>query len=183
MPVSSFYRRGKGYRSHCIECFSIKYKQRGDSRDTDIPSEKSCGSCGETKPEAEFHRHARAHDGLASICKACKRDYDAENRERFVERKRSAPTSTTEYRRTWNRKNVELKRSYTANRRAQIKNATPPFADLDAIREVYMNCPNGFEVDHIVPITSDVVCGLHVHWNMQYLTRIDNIKKGNKHEV
>ena len=35
------------------------------------------------------------------------------------------------------------------------------------------------DLDHIIPITSPIVCGLHVSWNMQYLTRSANSKKGN----
>ena len=182
-PLSSFYRRGNGYRSHCIDCFSDKYKHRGDNRPSDVPGQKICGSCGETKTKDEFHRHRRSHDGLAAICKSCKKDYDEKNKERFANRKQSAPTSTTEYRRRWNKENIELKRSYTANRRALIKSATPPFADMDAIRDIYLNCPAGYEVDHIIPLQSKVECGLHVHWNMQNLTRVENIRKGNKHEL
>lgn len=38
------------------------------------------------------------------------------------------------------------------------------------------------EVDHIVPITNRLVCGLHVPWNLQVVTRTQNRRKGNKHE-
>jgi hypothetical protein len=34
-------------------------------------------------------------------------------------------------------------------------------------------------VDHIIPIKNELVCGLHVPWNMQLLTRSKNSEKGN----
>ena len=66
-----------------------------------------------------------------------------------------------------------------ALRRSRKKLATPVWSDLDKINEVYANCSDDMTVDHIIPITSPIVCGLHVSWNMQYLTRSANSKKGN----
>jgi hypothetical protein len=40
-----------------------------------------------------------------------------------------------------------------------------------------------FEVDHIIPIKSDFVCGLHVPWNLQIITEFENISKHNKVKV
>jgi len=56
------------------------------------------------------------------------------------------------------------------------KNQTPPDADLDKIKEIYENCPEGHHVDHIIPISKG---GLHHQDNLQYLTAADNIAKGN----
>ena len=76
-------------------------------------------------------------------------------------------------------KNHHMMAYKKALRRSRKKLATPIWADLDKINEVYANCPNDLTVDHIIPITSPIMCGLHVSWNMQYLTRSANSKKGN----
>ena len=36
-----------------------------------------------------------------------------------------------------------------------------------------------FVVDHIIPIQNELVCGLHVPWNLTLLTRKQNSAKGN----
>ena len=134
---------------------------------------KHCGGCGSMKPIAHFHAGA-------TQCRECKSAYDKKNKRRFKLRKLSALSNSTEYRRKWNTDNKELKNGYTRKRRAMIKIATPVFASMREIKKMYKNAPKGMHVDHVIPIVSDIVCGLHVEWNLQYLTPQQNIDKGSK---
>ncbi len=68
----------------------------------------------------------------------------------------------------------------TALRRARKLQQTPPWADLQDLKLIYKNCPEGHEVDHIIPLAGKEVCGLHVSYNLQYLPVLENRSKGNK---
>lgn len=58
--------------------------------------------------------------------------------------------------------------------------ATPAWADPQKIARVYMLAKlRGVEVDHIVPLSHPLVCGLHVEHNLQLLTGDANRAKGN----
>ena len=52
--------------------------------------------------------------------------------------------------------------------------------ELNMMRLFYVKCPQGFDVDHIVPLQGRNVSGLHVLSNLQYLTKEENGRKANK---
>lgn len=79
--------------------------------------------------------------------------------------------------------NPARSRLYAAHQRARVVGAMPAWVDTDALLAVYLACPTGLEVDHIIPLQSEAVCGLHVPWNLQYLTRSDNARKNNRVEA
>lgn len=66
----------------------------------------------------------------------------------------------------------------------KLRQATPPWLteqQIDAMREIYRQCPPDYHVDHIVPLKSPLVCGLHVPWNLQHLPAGPNMSKGNRY--
>lgn len=69
---------------------------------------------------------------------------------------------------------------YAKFRNKRVRQATPKWADLKAIKEFYRACPVGYHVDHIVPLKGKDISGLHVLENLQYLLAKDNLKKSNK---
>jgi hypothetical protein len=60
--------------------------------------------------------------------------------------------------------------------------AVPAWADTQAITDFYKNCPEGYHVDHIIPLKGKYVCGFHVLNNLQYLPAAENLAKSNYHE-
>lgn len=89
--------------------------------------------------------------------------------------------------RLWRGKNADLLRMYNTKRRRQIIIATPPWADMDAIRAVYTEATmlqratgEKYHVDHIIPLAGKTVCGLHVAYNLRAVPAEENLKKNNK---
>jgi len=69
----------------------------------------------------------------------------------------------------------------SAKKKAAKLFATPPWADQERIKTIYRDCPDGHDVDHIVPLQSDLVCGLHCEANLQYLPSRENQSKKNRY--
>jgi hypothetical protein len=85
--------------------------------------------------------------------------------------------------RVWRRKNPAHRNALNGKYNADKRNRTPKWADLTRILEIYKGCPEGYHVDHIVPLRAKNVSGLHVHYNLQYLPAIDNMRKNNRFDL
>jgi len=104
---------------------------------------------------------------------------------RTVQWKKDNPEKAKEASRRSNSKNYLRYKAgmliSNAKRKAQKLNATPIWANSICIAQLYKECPEGSHVDHIVPLRSRLVCGLHCEDNMQYLTMSVNLSKGNRY--
>jgi hypothetical protein len=81
-------------------------------------------------------------------------------------------------------------RHHAAKRRAARIQRTPRWADMPAIEAIYREAQRAtaltgvpHHVDHRIPLTHPLVCGLHVHQNLQVLTGSENSRKRNRFEV
>jgi hypothetical protein len=87
-----------------------------------------------------------------------------------------------------NDKSTFLERS--AFRRAALLKATPTWLTKEQrkeIRQIYKKAKElshvtgiVYEIDHIIPLQGEEVCGLHVPWNLQIITFAENRSKSNK---
>lgn len=72
-------------------------------------------------------------------------------------------------------------------RTAMKRQAVPAWANQEKIKEAYLIAELltkilkiSYQVDHIVPLKSKFVCGLHVEHNLQVITASENAAKGNR---
>jgi len=80
----------------------------------------------------------------------------------------------------WYLNNPGKAASYCAYRRANKKLATPRWFDKEEVQYIYkLAKEKGLVVDHIVPLTSKYVCGLHVQDNLRCITSELNTHKSN----
>lgn len=82
--------------------------------------------------------------------------------------------------RQWRQDNPGHRNALSTLYKKVVKQRTPKWADIEAIKEFYKRCPLGYHVDHIYPLRGDLMSGLHVMENLQYLPAIENLRKNKK---
>lgn len=81
--------------------------------------------------------------------------------------------------RQWRKANLAYDAFRARTYRARKQQQLPIWADLDKIKQIYLDCPKGHHVDHIIPLKGTYACGLHVETNLQHLPAKENLKKRN----
>lgn len=143
-----------------------------------MDQEKLCYSCREVKNLTEYYKAKGRKHGVQGVCKECCKKYERDRRKSDPTFRARLNQKSKEYR----QKNPEYFKVKTAERKAAKLRATPSWLTkehLQEIKDIYLTCPEGYEVDHIVPLQGRNVSGLHVPWNLQHLTKGENRRKGN----
>jgi hypothetical protein len=152
----------------CIECLKVEWVKGNEMR-------------------ADYFREYNKREDV----KDRKNEWYQENRETVIATASTRPPHVLrEYRNAWKANNKTQIRADTKARRRKHRDATPPWLtrkQKSEIRQLYqiaitMTQTTGeqYVVDHIVPLRSHEVCGLHVPWNLRVITQEENLKKSNK---
>ena len=166
---------------------------------------KVCTKCKTEKALSCFYKKAKPSESVMEQCKDCVKEarkiFYRNNKEKVLLRNRDYVLRHTEqlklvkkkyatenkdrlslYKAQWKKDNAVHVNVYNAGRRAITRKATPIWADKDAMFFIYEEAKrNAQHVDHIVPLTNKLVCGLHCEANLQLLSVEDNLAKGNRY--
>lgn len=128
--------------------------------------------------------YKRTHCVCINCQRLRKRQYYLLNRDKKLTQGKKWREENYEYKKQlnkiWRENNRNRTAYYARKRQAQKLKALPEWVDLNELKLIYHNRPEGHHVDHIIPLQGKIVCGLHVPWNLQYLTAKENLEKGIK---
>jgi hypothetical protein len=127
----------------------------------------------------------------SEAAKAAAKRYYQKNREAVIARAAARPShEARQYKNKHKEKNPEYYKALTSTRKRRHRAATPKWVGPEeklAIRQMYLEAQRltkltgeRYVVDHIIPLISDVVCGLHTIRNLRVITQEENLAKSNK---
>jgi hypothetical protein len=142
-------------------------------------------------PECKKKSKQKWNQNNSDKKRAMDKRWQQANRERMREIQRNWNRKHPERRRKmnerWKKENPGKVTAIIAKRRAIKRDALAPWADLNSIKKFYDKAKyltklTGIqhEVDHIYPLKSKYMCGLHVENNLQILTKSENSSKNNR---
>lgn len=109
---------------------------------------------------------------------------------RITKKRYENPETFKRYAKEYQLNNLPKYAQISGKRRAAKLQRTPKWLDKLQLEHIQMFYDSAatltkelnikFEVDHIVPLQGDNVSGLHVPWNLQVITKTENLRKSNR---
>ncbi len=176
----------------CTKCNETKpYEMFTKEKTTKDGFSRWCKSCKKENKDSWYKKNAESERAKA-------KQYHIENYEnnknKIVERvikwQRKNKEKYSEKSKRCYQKTKHKKFAWEAFARAARRNAVPKWINEELKQEIqkfYIEARlktretgTKYEVDHIVPLMGENVCGLHVPWNLRVITQFENRSKQNK---
>jgi len=138
-----------------------------------------------------LHQYPKEKRQCPICLNIAKRKWDIKNKDKSkkaIEKwRKNNRVYQSQYTKQWSKLNNGLRNASRARYKNDKKKAIPLWADQEKIKNIYKKAANltkktgiRHHVDHIYPLKSKFMCGLHVETNLQILTAEENIRKGNR---
>jgi hypothetical protein len=157
-----------------------------------IALRKTKGVCVECmKEDWAIDNEKRKDKPKSEAAKAAGKRYYQKNREAVIARAAARPHEEVKgYKQKYKDANPELYKALVSVRKRRHRAATPKWVGAEekkAIRQLYLEAQRltkltgeRYVVDHIYPLISEEVCGLHALRNLRIMTQAENLIKSNK---
>jgi len=159
---------------------------------------KRCTACSNILEVSSFNKDKHTWSKLHSMCKDCHCEQSMDYVLQFPEKvsitqhnyRKNNSDKLNEYNRKYRQEHLAEDAARSMKRYTRKLKAAPAWLtskQLEQIKCFYIEAnkksiETGIEhqVDHIIPLQGDNVCGLHVPWNLQVLVAKENRIKSNK---
>lgn len=153
------YRESKKViiEKECLEC--------GKNFSTTKGNKIHCSTKCRRKKQSKVYRKKNYEPAKYSkVCLTCNTHFEANRKDHMYCKKSCQPSS-------------KQSRKLRKRTKRKCKLSVESWSDIEAF---LLDRPDGYDLDHIIPLNHPDVCGLHNTWNFQWLSKDDNNLKSNK---
>lgn len=185
-------RSSDGLDRYCVDCGKARRKKDyEDNKDKYLHRVQQYQQRPEFKEQHKKHQQTWLTNGGDVWMKEYQQRYCEQHSEKRVRVSKEWYEQHSDVRqniqRKYRRANSGKVSARVSKRRAQKKQAVPPWFEKEAVEALYEQCKQrsiregkNYHVDHIIPINNTDVCGLHCLDNLQILLAEENLYKSNK---